>query len=62
MNPDQVAVAMLFAVEPTDRALAGWRHPVWLALGTNAVLRKEFSGMPLPCGWAMRWYGDSLPS
>jgi hypothetical protein len=37
MDPHTTAVALLFSVEPTDRALQGWHSPTWLALGDRAV-------------------------
>jgi hypothetical protein len=56
MTPAETGTALLAAAEPTDRALRGWQPPVWLALGTNAVYRKPFEAMHLPCGWSWKWY------
>jgi hypothetical protein len=56
MTPAQAGAALLTATTPSDRALTGWRPPVWLALGTNAILREPFASMGLPCGYAIDWY------
>lgn len=58
MPPSAAAAGLLFGVEPTDRALAGWQPPVWLELGGNAVYRKEWAelGRWAPCRWTIRWY------
>jgi hypothetical protein len=39
-DPHLTAVTLLWGAEPTDRALAGWRPPVWLGLGDRAVYHK----------------------
>jgi hypothetical protein len=56
MTGHEAAVGIIFGTEPTDRALKGWQPPVWLELGTNAILRKEFGRLPLPVGYAWEWY------
>jgi hypothetical protein len=53
-----LAAGWLWAAEPTDRALAGWHPPVYLAPGDRAMLRAPFDRMYLPCGWTMRWYAE----
>ncbi len=64
MPGSTAAVALLWSTEPTDRALAGWRSPVWLALGSNAIFRKEWAELArwAPCGWTMRWYSETTSS
>lgn len=39
-DPHLTAVVLLWGAEPTNRALAGWRPPVWLGLGDRAIYRK----------------------
>lgn len=60
MDPHLAAVGWLFAAEPTDRALAGWRPRVWLDLGT-AVPAKEWVPVSKysPCHWGMDWLATS---
>lgn len=56
MTPDQLAAALLLAAEPTDRALRGWRHPVWTgSVFGGAALVPGLAGFPLPSGWALKW-------
>jgi hypothetical protein len=61
MGSHPAAVALLFSVELTDRALAGWRRPVWLALGDRAIFHEEWAGLArwAPCGYMTAWYEAS---
>jgi hypothetical protein len=56
MDGHTSAVAWLFGTEPSDRALTGWRPRVWIALGRNAMMAKEWAGLarfaPVRYGWA----------
>jgi len=63
MPGSTAAVALLWSTEPTDRALAGWRPPVWLALGDRGVYRKEWAPLArwAPCKWTMAWYDQTTP-
>jgi hypothetical protein len=58
MGGNTTAAAWLFGTEPTDRALAGWRPRVWIALGRNAMFAKEWAELarfaPVRHGWA--WF------
>jgi hypothetical protein len=58
MDGHTTAVTLLFSTEPTDRALQGWHPPAWLALGTNAIYRKEWAELArwAPCGYTWDWY------
>ena len=58
MDEHSTAVALLFSVEPTDRALAGWHEWPWIALGSNAIYAKAWQPVAqwAPCKWTMRWY------
>jgi hypothetical protein len=58
MDPNLAAVGWLWGTEPTDRALAGWHPPVWLALGSNAIFRKEWAELSrwAPCGYSWQWF------
>jgi hypothetical protein len=58
MDEHTTAVALLWATEPSDRALRGWRPPVWLLLGGNAIYRKEWSELArwAPVGYSWAWF------
>jgi len=60
-DPHLTAFALLWGTEPTDRALAGWRPPVWLGLGDRAIYRKEWQPMSrwAPCRWTMQRYEET---
>lgn len=60
MDEHMTAVALLWSVEPTDRALAGWRPRVWIALDT-AIFAKEWQELAqrAPSRWAMRWFEET---
>jgi len=62
MDPHLAAAGWLFAVEPTDRALAGWRPRVWLDLGT-AVPAKEWQDVLryAPCRYGIAWRDSVTP-
>jgi hypothetical protein len=63
MDEHSTVVALLFSTEPTDRALAGWRPTVWLALGDRAVYRLEWKPVSrwAPYCWTMRWDQETPP-
>lgn len=63
MSPYLDAVGWLFAVEPSDRALRGWRPRVWIALGNGVMPAKEMRDVLkyAPSRWGLDWLGETSP-
>lgn len=61
MDEHAAAVGWLFGTTPTDRALAGWRPRVWIALGNGVMPAKEWAPVLryAPCRYGIAWREDT---